>query len=324
MMMGRRRVMTQTMTVFKPLKNITHLEWLEYRRNGIGGSDAGIILGLNKYKTSFELWLDKTGQVIPKETDSEAAYWGNQMEEVVAKEFERRTGKKVRRSNMMYQHPKYDFILANIDRFVVGESAILECKTASAYLAKEWEADEVPATYLVQVQHYLAVTGKEKAYIAVLIGGNKFIWKEIKRDDELIKQIIAYEIDFWETYVLGNQQPVLDGSSSAEKYLKERFSRAKEGSVITLNKDYNERLNYRAQLEKDIKQLTEQKKQIENKIKNEMETNETALTTDYRITWKNVTSNRIDAKKLKEKFPEVYKNVLKESNSRRFEIKEMD
>ncbi|HHR2781106.1 TPA: YqaJ viral recombinase family protein, partial [Listeria monocytogenes] len=87
---------------------------------------------------------------------------------------------------------------------VVGEDAILECKTASAYLAKEWEADEVPATYLVQIQHYLAVTGKNKAYVAVLIGGNKFIWKEIERDDELINQIIAFELDFWETNVKGH------------------------------------------------------------------------------------------------------------------------
>ncbi|HAA3503588.1 TPA_asm: hypothetical protein GEI81_16165, partial [Listeria monocytogenes] len=193
----------KTMNVLASVKDMNRTQWLLTRRLGIGGSDAGIIMGLNQYKTAFELWLDKTDQVLPDESAGEAAYWGNQMEEVVAKEFEKRTGKKVRRSNMMYQHSEHDFMLANVDRFVVGEDAILECKTASAYLAKEWEADEVPATYLVQIQHYLAVTGKSKAYVAVLIGGNKFIWKEIERDDELINQIIAFELDFWETNVKG-------------------------------------------------------------------------------------------------------------------------
>ncbi|HDU7759649.1 TPA: YqaJ viral recombinase family protein, partial [Listeria monocytogenes] len=229
----------KTMNILASVKDMNRTQWLLTRRLGIGGSDAGIIMGLNQYKTAFELWLDKTDQVLPDESAGEAAYWGNQMEEVVAKEFEKRTGKKVRRSNMMYQHPEHDFMLANVDRFVVGEDAILECKTASAYLAKEWEADEVPATYLVQIQHYLAVTGKSKAYVAVLIGGNKFIWKEIKRDDELINQIIAFELDFWETNVKGYVAPALDGSSAAEKYLKDRFAKSEAKQVI-LSKKYNE------------------------------------------------------------------------------------
>ncbi|HAC2565256.1 TPA_asm: hypothetical protein GZH95_14020, partial [Listeria monocytogenes] len=216
----------KTMHILTSIKDMDRTQWLLTRRQGIGGSDAGIIMGLNKYKTAFELWLDKTGQVLPDESAGEAAYWGNQMEEVVAKEFEKRTGKKVRRSNMMYQHPEHDFMLANVDRFIVGEDALLECKTASAYLAKEWESDEVPATYLVQIQHYLAVTGKSKAYVAVLIGGNKFIWKEIDRDEELINQIIAFELDFWETNVKGQLAPALDGSSAAEKYLKDRFAKS--------------------------------------------------------------------------------------------------
>ncbi|PDE57983.1 YqaJ viral recombinase family protein, partial [Listeria monocytogenes] len=222
----------KTMHILTSIKDMDRTQWLLTRRQGIGGSDAGIIMGLNKYKTAFELWLDKTGQILPDESAGEAAYWGNQMEEVVAKEFEKRTGKKVRRSNMMYQHPEHDFMLANVDRFIVGEDALLECKTASAYLAKEWESDEVPATYLVQIQHYLAVTGKSKAYVAVLIGGNKFIWKEIERDEELINQIIAFELDFWETNIKGHVAPALDGSSAAEKYLKDRFAKSEDKQII--------------------------------------------------------------------------------------------
>ncbi|HAK1311847.1 TPA: hypothetical protein H1120_002990, partial [Listeria monocytogenes] len=275
----------KTMHILTSIKDMDRTQWLLTRRQGIGGSDAGIIMGLNKYKTAFELWLDKTGQILPDESAGEAAYWGNQMEEVVAKEFEKRTGKKVRRSNMMYQHPEHDFMLANVDRFIVGEDALLECKTASAYLAKEWESDEVPATYLVQIQHYLAVTGKSKAYVAVLIGGNKFIWKEIERDEELINQIIAFELDFWETNIKGHVAPALDGSSAAEKYLKDRFAKSEDKQII-LPKTFNEYLTERANLERDIKLLETRKKEIDNNIKGHMESAEKALSDNYEVSWK--------------------------------------
>src|SRR5690606_38205158 len=144
--------------------------------------------------------------------------------------------------NFMYSHKKYPFIKANVDRFVVGESAILECKTTSAYLGKEWEGEEVPATYLVQVQHYLAVTGKEKGYIAVLIGGNRFIWKEIERDEELIKMIIDAEKHFWEYHVQQGHAPELDGSSAAEQYLKERYEQAEKDKEVVLPGEYKELL----------------------------------------------------------------------------------
>lgn len=304
-------------------KDMSRFEWLQERSKGIGGSDASIILGLNKYKTAFELWLEKTGQVELTEISSEAAYWGNEMEEVVAKEFEKRTEKKVRRRNYMFSHPDHHFIKANIDREVMKESALLECKTASAYLKAEWEGDEIPASYLVQVQHYLAVTGKEKAYIAVLIGGNHFTWKEIERDDELIQMIIDAEVNFWEKHVLGFVPPELDGSSAAEQYLKEKYNKAEEGKEIVLPSNYKEMLLSYEQIKNDEKLIQTAKKDIENKIKAELKDAEVGLVDTHIITWKNVVSNRVDTKALKEKFPDIYKEVIKPSTSRRFGIKEL-
>ncbi|WP_342489146.1 lambda-exonuclease family protein [Cytobacillus sp. FSL W7-1323] len=305
-------------------KDMSRFEWLQERSKGIGGSDASIILGLNKYKTAFELWLEKTGQVGLTEISSEAAYWGNEMEEVVAKEFEKRTEKKVRRRNYMFSHPDHHFIKANIDREVMKESALLECKTASAYLKAEWEGDEIPASYLVQVQHYLAVTGKEKAYIAVLIGGNHFTWKEIERDDELIQMIIDAEVNFWEKHVIGFVPPELDGSSAAEQYLKEKYNKAEEGKEIVLPSNYKEMLLSYEQIKNDEKLIQTAKKDIENKIKAELKDAEVGLVDTHIITWKNVVSNRVDTKALKEKFPDIYKEVIKPSTSRRFGIKELN
>ncbi|KYD03474.1 hypothetical protein B4102_3392 [Heyndrickxia sporothermodurans] len=301
---------------------MTRQEWLQERTKGIGGSDAGIILGLNKYRTAFELWLEKTGQVEPIEIDNEAIYWGNEMENVVAKEFEKRTDKKVRRSNFMYSHPNHPFIKANVDRLVVGESAVLECKTASAYLSKEWKDEEIPDTYLVQVQHYLGVTGKQKGYIAVLIGGNKFVWKEVERDEELINLIFQAEINFWNNHVLANVPPPLDGSSAAEKYLKEKYDRAEKDKEVVLPPDYKEILVQYEKIKSDEKLIKKAKTEIENKIKAELQDAERGIVSDYLVTWKNQSRVSVDSKALKEKFPDIYKEVLKTSSFRKLEVKE--
>ncbi|MFE8697941.1 YqaJ viral recombinase family protein [Cytobacillus sp. FJAT-53684] len=303
--------------------SMSRYEWLMERAKGIGGSDAGTILGLNKYRTAFELWLEKTGQVDPIELDNEAIYWGNEMENVVAKEFEKRTGKKVRRTNFMFSHPEYAFIKANVDRLVVGESAVLECKTASAYLAKEWEGEEIPATYLIQLQHYLGVTGKEKGYIAVLIGGNRFIWKEVERDEELIKIIFDAEIHFWTYHVQQGHAPELDGSSAAEQYLKEKYAQAEKDKEIVLPGEYKDLIAHYEQVKQDEKLLKMAKTEIENKIKAELKDAETGLTDTFMVTWKNQFQNRVDSKVLKEQFPDIYKQVIKETSFRKFAVKEL-
>lgn len=303
---------------------MTRQEWLQERTHSIGGSDASIIFGLNKYKTPFELWLEKTGQTHVEESQAEAAYFGTLLEDLVAKEFERRSGKKVRRNNFMLQHPKYDFITANIDRKVVGEDALLECKTASAYLAKDWESEEVPAPYLVQVQHYLGVTGYEKAYIAVLIGGQRFMWKEIERDEELIQMIFDEEVRFWKHHVEKEIPPPLDGSSAAEKFLKERYEKSDPEKTVDLSFEFKEKLDNYLELKNQIKQLQEIVKQTENEIKNELKEAETGFVKGYQVNWKQVISKRLDTKRLKKEKPEIYEQFVKETTSRRFNVKEID
>ncbi|MCP1460288.1 YqaJ viral recombinase family protein [Bacillus amyloliquefaciens] len=311
--------------IFAKTADMSREEWLMERRKGIGGSDASVILGLNKWRTAFELWLDKTGQVPVSESASEAAYFGSILEDIVAKEFEVRSGKKVRRKKSMLKHPEYDFILANVDRMIVGEKAILECKTTSEYNLKEWENDEIPADYIVQVQHYLGVLGPEykKAYFAVLIGGNKFVWKEIERDDELIEMIFTAEVEFWNAAVLGGAAPALDGSSAAEEYLKKRYAETESNKVIDLTAVNRERIKQYLQLKESIAELQLQAKELENQIKHEMKEAEYGFIGNYQASWKPVVSNRIDTNKLKEQFPDVYEKVTKEVQYRRFGIKEV-
>lgn len=112
--------------------------WLTYRKKGIGGSDAGAVCGFNPYRTAIEVYQDKTGKEIG-ELDNEAMRQGREFEDYVARRFTEATGKKVRRANAMYYDENHPFMLADVDRMVVGENTGLECKTASPYLADKWE-----------------------------------------------------------------------------------------------------------------------------------------------------------------------------------------
>lgn len=160
-------------------KNLSRDEWLEYRTGGIGGSDVSIIAGINPFKSVHQLWLEKTGQIEPEEQQSEYAHFGTLLEPLVRKEFMQRTGMKVRQKHMLLQSEEYPFMYADVDGVINehGELCIFEAKTASAYKQDLWE-DEVPAAYILQVQHYMAVTGAKRTYIAALVGGNHFYYHE--------------------------------------------------------------------------------------------------------------------------------------------------
>lgn len=296
------------------------IEWLQLRKGGIGGSDASAILGFNRYKSAFQLYIEKTSELV-EESDSEAAYWGNVLEDVVAREFAKRTGKKIRRLNKMLRHPKHYFMTANLDRDVVGEKAFLECKTASEYLKDSWNGEDVPAAYLCQLQHYLAVTGYEKAYIAVLIGGNKFVWKEVARDDEFIELMIQHEKAFWENHVLANVPPAIDGSSSASELLAKMYPQD-DGSVIMLDEQSNTLIEAIESIKAEQKQLEKQRNEYENQLKMTLGESAEGHSDRFKVTYKTITSSRLDSKRLKEEQPAIYEKYIKESLSRRLSIKE--
>ena len=153
------------------------------------------------------MWQEKTGQGEPEDlSDNEYVYWGTVLEQAVADRFTELTGLKVKKCGTL-QSLDCPFMIANVDRLVVGENAGLECKTANGFKAKEWEGDNVPDGYYLQCQHYMAVTGCEKWYIACLIGGNHFVWKEIPRNEEDITALIEAEKAFWEDNVQGGIMP---------------------------------------------------------------------------------------------------------------------
>jgi len=207
-------------------RTLDRRQWLEVRQGGIGSSDAAAAVGLNPYKSQLELWLEKTGRGTAKSDTSgmdDPCYWGTLLEPYVATAYQQTTGRKVRRVNAVLQHPTFNFMLANLDREVVGspDVQILECKTAGEFGSRLWK-DGVPEYVQLQVQHQLAVTGKAAADVAVLLCGQKLEIHRIGRDDDLIARLILLETKFWEG-VEQDIEPLADGSESAARALRQLY-----------------------------------------------------------------------------------------------------
>ena len=214
-------------------KGLSREVWLKKRSLGLGGSDAAKIFGLLPYpdSTPYALWLKKTGQAPTDEESSEAAHFGTVLERIVADEFEERSKElygsemKLRRANYIFQHEKYPWMIADVDRMVVGQhDAGFEAKTANAFLADEWKDDKVPDAYYVQCQHYMAVMGWNVVYIACLIGGQKFVTKPVIRNDAFIKAMIGVESDFWNENVLKKIAPPMIAADDPTLYHPEQTS----------------------------------------------------------------------------------------------------
>lgn len=198
------------------------IDFLTARRAGIGGSDIGAIMGLSKWKSPIDVWMDKTGRTEPDLEMSEPAYFGIELESFVATEYGKRSGNKVQRVNQIIKHPQHAWMLANIDRAVVADGSrarldkdgkltgikgLLECKTASAYLEREWSDGSAPLAYVAQCQWYMAVAGAEWCDLAVLIGGQKYVCHRIERDEVIIQAVIEAGRQFWFNNVIADSPP---------------------------------------------------------------------------------------------------------------------
>jgi len=305
-----------TSTVDLPYK-----DWLEFRRLGIGGSDASVICGINKYKSLVELWMEKTGQ-IPHQEAGEAAYWGTRLESLVREEFTLRTGIEVAPVNHILQSESHPFMLANLDGTCVHPIygiCVFEAKTASTYLAGDWE-DGIPDPYMLQVQHYMAVTGYKGAYVAVLIGGNTFKWKFIERDEEIIAMLIQLESEFWDL-VQSNTPPPLDGSDASAEFINLQFPNSRPLTKIHLPMEAAALIQQYDAACEQLEHFSEQKQEAENLLKQMLGEHETGTIADRVITWKTIAQERIDSKALKIGHPRLFKKYANKSSYRRFSIK---
>jgi putative phage-type endonuclease len=309
-------------------KDMPREDWLAVRRRGIGSSDAAAAVGLNPYQSPLELWLVKTGRDSglakdAEDDDSCPTFWGNLLEPVVAAQYCQRTGYKVRRSHAVLQHPHPNLLwmLANIDREVVGQEAvqILECKTAGINGARLWK-DGVPDYVQIQVQHQLAVTGKKAADVAVLLGGQQLEIHRIERNDGLIGRLIQLERLFWH-YVETDTPPPADGSESADRALRCLFPQDYGETVnfsddLTLSSAFADLVQLRLQLQA----LEGQEAQLKQALQQAMGDASKAVFETGSVTWKKAKDSQVlDSKRLLLEQPQLLAQYSQiKTGSRRF------
>jgi putative phage-type endonuclease len=297
-------------------------EWLELRRKGIGGSDAAAIVGLDRWRSAFDVYADKVG-LKQEEPDNEAMRQGRDLEDYVAKRFCEATGEKVRRKNVMFQHPEHPWMIANLDRVIVGEHALLECKTTSVLNPAKFSQGEYPPNYYVQCMHYMAVTGAKKCYLAVLVLNRSFHVFEIERDEEEIQTLIGIEKHFWENNVQKQIPPAPDGSEATSNLIKQLFPKAKEREQIAIF-GQEETIEQYITLDEQIKELTKQRDRLKQELQLELGEAEIGMAQGYVVEWKNQVRQTLDTTRLKKEQAEIYANYLKPAQTVRvFKIKEV-
>jgi len=293
--------------------------WLEERKTGIGGSDAGAVCGVSGWKTPLQVWNEKMGLTGPQE-DNPAMFWGRALEPVVRQKYSDETGRAVLIPKGMLRHPDYPFMLANLDGFT-EDGRLVEIKTAGySFGWGENGTDDIPINYLLQVQHYMAVTGLKVTDMPVLIGGQDFRIYEIPEDKQIQKLIINRESAFWSMVEAGTPP---DPESYRE--IKE-FYKNSEASRIVASGEVEAALERLIEARKTMKDLEEEEEAAKRIIMLNMGASDTLVSPAGVVlaTWKSgKPPKRFDAKGLEMDLPETYRLYLKEGEPvRRLLIKE--
>ena len=305
-------------------------DFTQDRTKYIGGSDIGAILGLSKFRTPLEVWMEKTGKET-KQLDSLPLRFGSFAEEFVASEYARATGFELLHDESIYIHPTHSFMSAHIDRFILGDGVgsppnrILECKTANPFARGEWGdpgTDQVPMSYLCQCIWYMAITGIGQCDLAVLFGNSDFRIYEIERDLELEALVIEKASHFWNECVLKDIAP----PAQTEGDYQALFKKADPSKTIEANSKTIELIRQLQSLNTQSGDVDEQITQIKQHIMNEMKEAEVlSYQGNVIATWKAPKpSYRLDSKRLEQEEKEIFERFkMQVQNSRRLVIKSL-
>jgi len=298
-------------------------EQLQARKKGIGGSDAAAVCGLDIYRSPLDVFLEKTGQVESQDiSHKNCIKYGNFFEDFVANLYAHERGVIVRKCNKTLVHPRYEWMIANIDRRVVGQKLVLECKTASVFGAKQWgedDSDYIPDNYLMQVAHYAAVCDVPKVDVAVYFTDHRFKICTYNRNLKLEKQLIEIERNFWEEHVLKGNPPAAKNMDDIKRLFPET-----DNSALLASKELTEQIEDYKCVQEQMKELDKQLKGIKTAICSKMGLASVLQDAvgNKLATWGLRESSRLDTTRLKKEHPELYKQYCKKSASRYFTIKD--
>lgn len=316
-------------------RGMSREEWLEERRKSLGGSDMGAVLGLNKYRSPYTVWAEKTGR-IGEEPENEAMRIGRDLEPYVASRFEEVSRKGVRRMNYLLRREDCPHLHANIDRQILGESSGLECKTASALNLKRYKGGDFPESYYAQCVTYLAVTGWARWYLAALVLGKGFYCYQITTvpDDYVpgwcessvyispdeIAALKRCAADFWHDYVEADSPPPMDGDASTTEAL-ETIYEGGGGEVELFGRErLVEQYQYLMSRKKAIEKGADA---IKQQLMNDLGDNERGYCGRFTVDWKGQSRQTFDARAFAKDHPDMdLSSYYKTTNFRKFAVKE--
>jgi len=290
-------------------------------RNFIGSSDIAAVLGLSRWCTPLKLWAEKTGKIEPDDlSDNEAVEWGKRLEEIVAQKFADTHNVKLMAYKKRFSHPEHEFLTCELDRIITGTETIVEVKTCSAWKAKEWEDEEIPTEYILQVQFAMGLSKRKHAFIAVLVGGNRYVEKELDFDEEIFENMVEKAVEFWDM-VQKDIAPVAmigDKDTLAALFPEEKEERIfMEGDKAeVLEKMFKQRKHH----QEEMKRHEKIKEKAENAIKEIIQGMEGIETEKYVSTWKAQTRTYADVNRMRE--DGIYEKYSYETSSRVLRVRE--
>lgn len=297
-------------TTLVSTKNMPRDEWIAWRKQGIGGSEAAAVLGLHPFQSAISVWADKTGRA-PERVENEAMWLGTILEEPVAKRIATENRITIQRRNAILQHPDYPWMIADIDYKLVGERAGIEIKTTSAFNKFDFDSGDVPPYYYVQCMHYMAVTGYPYWYLFVYVVGRKPYQFIIQRNEDEIAALIEQEKHFWEHYVQADIKPPTDGSDASREIIASLYPQAEIESVSLLDVD-GDCAQYLA-LGEEIKALERRQEEVRQRIEMQMGAAERGEGINHVIKWGNRAGRTtLDTKALKADLPDIYGRYAKQ------------
>ena len=318
---------------------LNNQDFTQERAKHLGGSDLGAILGLSKYRTALDVWLEKTGKSIQTESTMPLRF-GSFAESFVASEYSRETGFALLEYAPIVLHKEYSFLGGHIDRFAMPRNFlarddlftedgqcvathILECKTANPFAQSEWGepgTDQVPMAYLVQCLWYLLITQLERADLAVLFGNSDLRIYTITRDPSVETMLLDKAVQFWECHVKTDLPPPAQNEVDCKKL----FAKSIPSKVVEAKPSTVKLLTTLPLAQSELEQCEARISQIKQVLMSEMQDAEVLTFSGQTLaTWKAPKpSYRLDVKKLEQAHPELteqYQTPI--NNSRRLVIK---
>ena len=290
------------------------------RSSFIGGSDVAAILGISKWKTAYQLWLEKTGQADDEPTNEQrerVLARGKRLEPVVLDMLTEETGIEITGRNLRYTDADLPFMACEIDA-EAGDTNI-EIKTVHPFAAKDWGdegTDEIPVWYTAQVMYGMAITNRRECIVAALIGADDLRIHRVEYDAETSAMVRNRVRWFWTDCVLGGiaPQPANLGD------VRRMFDRD-NGAEIEASSEVRDAVLRLKGIKEQIDQLDTEADELKTRIQAYM-TDAAVLSFDGRkiATWKTQKRSALDQKALAAAHPEIVEQCKRVSESLVFRI----